>query len=661
MLRKATLAVRPFADTALDKKVGSAFGGLVEEQLIDFWQTRQRARDDGYNLDLVVANVELLAQDDALGDAVGELAHVPQLAAVAAIVTFIDRAFLQRRLSAVGELLPEGADGCGVALSLYKRTKLEARGTLWEKPAVGPNHGFLLVQRPSSKERVETDPSVGAGLKADGGPSAVARYYGLAAAAAAWVQYQASRVLDDRVGLITSSAESFSLLSTGIDEHRAGASTHERERYLEAARKYGEALDLDSENVAALFNLSLVDARVNGLFPESIKKLEHARRILERRYVESAKPRKAISKRPILADPTWYRIGYALASQKLNAGSVRDAERDALRLIKSTSAVLTEIGWRWTGRQPTWFTSWYKRLPARLWRAVRRAAGRPRRRSVVGDWELARFLAHTVEPAAVVLWWSTHVERGCMPETPKRSEVLPPLDRREEKDPKWLQDYLEELVAEQSPRPRRKRVFGWLGVSRWRAPEELNDRVHYNLACLFSRLARLDDGGNAHLERSEGHLMRCLAREWGPRRGESAVWAARDPGLRGLRKHDPRRFEEIVGPEGTDITGPVEVPSAAHIAARNGAIITLWIFVWRPLWQSRLFLGTSGSFLRSAGKRPFREDPPVPPQPNATSRLVRGPMGPARAGGPASGASPPRGRRTAGRVAFKGGALGVAD
>jgi hypothetical protein len=99
VLRKATLVVRPFADGALDKKVGSAFSGLVEEQLIGFWRTRQQARDDGYNLDLVVANVELLAQDEALGDALGELAQVPQFGAVAAIVRFVDRAFLQRRLS----------------------------------------------------------------------------------------------------------------------------------------------------------------------------------------------------------------------------------------------------------------------------------------------------------------------------------------------------------------------------------------------------------------------------------------------------------------------------------------------------------------------------------------------------------------------------------
>ena len=317
VLRKATLVVRAFADGALDKKVGSAFGGLVEEQLIGFWQTGQRARDDGYNLDLVVANVELLAQDEALGDAVGELAQVPQLQLVAGVVAFVDRAFLQRRLSAVGELLPEGAAGCGVALSLFKRKKLEARGTLWEKPAVRPNPGSGRT-----------------------GPSVVARYYGLAAAAAAWVQFEASRVLDDRVGLITSSAESFSLLSAGIDEHRAAASTQEPKRYRVAAKKYTEALKIDRENVAALVNSSVVDARRNGDFAESIQKLERARSILERRYMESAKTRKAISKRPELADPTWYRIRYgtrfaAAARPQVRRRGARRAGVDRLDVRRS--------------------------------------------------------------------------------------------------------------------------------------------------------------------------------------------------------------------------------------------------------------------------------------------------------------------------------------
>jgi len=180
-----------------------------------------------------------------------------------------------------------------------------------------------------------------------------------------------------------------------------------------------------------------------------------------------------------------------------------------------------------------------------------------------------------------VLWWSTRVARSPVPvpKTPERSNgVLQPLDRSSEKTPDWLQSYLEELLTEQPLRPAYKRAFGWLGVSRWRAPDEPNERVHYNLACLFSRLAAREGGssGNAHLPRSADHLERCLAGEWGARRGESARWAERDPGLRRLRELAKPRFEGIVG-EGKDVRDTVPVPSAGSIRRRNAVIIMGWV------------------------------------------------------------------------------------
>ena len=156
--------------------------------------------------------------------------------------------------------------------------------------------------------------------------------------------------------------------------------------------------------------------------------------------------------------------------------------------------------------------------------------------------------------------------------------MLRPLDRRREKDDDWLEGYLEELVTEQPDRRNLKRLFGWLGVSRWRPPDEPNDRAHYNLACLFSRLAEQDvTQRDAHLERSASHLERCLAGEWGARRGASAGWAARDPGLSGLRELDDEdRFEGIVDPEAKGVRKPVPIPSAGRIRLKNAAIITLW-------------------------------------------------------------------------------------
>ena len=163
-----------------------------------------------------------------------------------------------------------------------------------------------------------------------------------------------------------------------------------------------------------------------------------------------------------LADPTWYRIEYSLAAQRFHAAgtpedaatkqdeetfvgapgeltkdevnklkdevnkltgqrssaSVPDddgfakAELEALKLIRVTADVLAEMGWRWAGRQPSWYVSWSERVPASFGRLVRRLRRKPRRRSIIGDWPLAKFLDRTVEPAAVLLVWSARIERG---------------------------------------------------------------------------------------------------------------------------------------------------------------------------------------------------------------------------------------------------------
>jgi len=397
-LRKASLVIKPFADEAVNPKVGTAFAGLIEEQLVSVWRMRQGLRDDGYILDLVVADVELLSADESLDDAVGELAQVPQFGIVAGLVAFVDRLFIQRRLSAVGDLLPEGDRGCGVALSLFKRKSLQARGTLWERPEaetapdaagepspVEPKpvlEGVLsffkrmaLEVRRTSWERPEAEtapgvapasPAVEQKSESETGESpaeaaaeagtgkglAASRYYGLAGAAVAWVQYEAARALEARVGVITSSAKSFSLLSAGLDEHRAAAAAaalsagldehraaaaaaEAETLYRKAERHYRDALEDDGENVAALFNLALFVARHDAKFDDALSRLKAARSILERRYseVSPARAKPATRRREELADPTWYRIRYALAAQRLHKGDYARAQAAALELI----------------------------------------------------------------------------------------------------------------------------------------------------------------------------------------------------------------------------------------------------------------------------------------------------------------------------------------
>jgi len=271
--RRASLVVRAFVDNAVEPKVGAAVSALVEEQLLRLARAERRARD-GYDIDLVVAHVELLSEETNLAQAVEGIAEVPQLKLLVAVLSFVDSLIAKRRLAAGGELLPAGAEGSGVALALYRRKRLRARGALWSTSA-----GGSLAPAPLGAAAV----GAAAGLPAGGAPPPPdpSPYYELAVPAAWWVQYEAARDLDARVGLITSSAESFALLSSGLELHRAGSLDL-------AAEAYAQALEVDPDNVAALFNLALVLARLTGFYLVSFLLVERARDALWRRYREEA-------------------------------------------------------------------------------------------------------------------------------------------------------------------------------------------------------------------------------------------------------------------------------------------------------------------------------------------------------------------------------------
>ncbi len=319
-----------------------------------------------------------------------------------------------------------------------------------------------------------------------------------------------------------------------------------------------------------------------------------------------------------LADPTWYRISYSLAAQKLHAANgtkkgpdglvkspdkgasaavkdmadlrssvgvsgkrgFKEAEDDALEVIRVTAAVLADMGWRWAGRNPSWYVSWSERLPAALLRLVRRLRRKPRRRSIAGDWPLAKFLDRTVEPAAVLLVWSARIERRVLksllrrelrelenhlialaenraPERRPNKELRP--DRRQYAEGgggDWLFRYVIELADDRDPEHDRwKRFVAWLGVSRYRLRGKANYRVQYELACLFSRLAQKRPGADgkanaAVIERAREHLGRSLSELPEPRRTEAADWATRDPSLVGLRDADMSKFDQLVGVAG---------------------------------------------------------------------------------------------------------------
>jgi hypothetical protein len=213
-----------------------------------------------------------------------------------------------------------------------------------------------------------------------------------------------------------------------------------------------------------------------------------------------------------------------------------DVVKDAMRLVTRTRGHLAELGWEWVGSAP------------RTWRRWVRCRGEALR--------LAEFLDQIVEPATVVLYHSARLEaEGVTPpvfETPaRRKEAMPLLRRRVTADDyfaevgvagrPWLDRYLERLTASAAaPRPDPP-GFGWKRHS------DLNYRVRYNLACMYSRMGgrdvheetketRADEISSAWIfDRALDELHRAVLDATGVERDLLVGWARRDPSLRSLK------------------------------------------------------------------------------------------------------------------------------
>jgi hypothetical protein len=222
-MMSASLTVRPFLDGAVEVKVGAGMASLVEERLVGALRRKGRGHA-GYDLDRVAIDIELLAEDNDLAKAMERLADVPQLKVVGALMALIERMLPSRGLLAAGELLPAGRKGVGVALALYEGSRLRARSSLWEREVSLWFPGDGKNSTASTSEELGGDEKAGsrepAGDSNGLGDDDHAAHYGLAAPAAWWVQYEAARVFDKNVSLVTNSAPSFSLVGVGLAHER---------------------------------------------------------------------------------------------------------------------------------------------------------------------------------------------------------------------------------------------------------------------------------------------------------------------------------------------------------------------------------------------------------------------------------------------------------
>lgn len=251
--RKPSLAIEPFADGAVEPKIGAAVAGLVEGHLTALGD--RKGQNDGVLLDLVVADTELMATNKDLETALKGLAEVSQLKLLVAVVGLADR-LRGKHLVAKGELAPAGQQGHGVVVALQsEKDGLEARTALWRKD-----------ERPRRQQGDAKDPTP---------------YYDLAEPAAAWIQYETACSLDGRVRLITRSAHSFSLLAQGVAAQR-------KLDQEAAAEHYATALRDDPENVAALLNLGRILIADERWFEAGVLLLVRALVSLESHYEELA-------------------------------------------------------------------------------------------------------------------------------------------------------------------------------------------------------------------------------------------------------------------------------------------------------------------------------------------------------------------------------------
>jgi hypothetical protein len=225
------------------------------------------------------------------------------------------------------------------------------------------------------------------------------------------------------------------------------------------------------------------------------------------------------------------------------------AREEAEELVGDSANLLLGAGWRWVARRPPRFVRW------------KRAPGRWLSRSPQPDQELIRFLSWVVEPASVILAFSAWSLAGRSFPLERLDKALAerqeydPLDRRsrELEGEQWLFDYLGRLAYDTplgtAPTARAQ---ARLGRTRYRRPRSPSFRVHYNLACLFSRVSLVakqygDEAGEGRfLSLSSVQLENALLHLPDEQRERLVRWACDDPGLAGLREARGNQFAQTV-------------------------------------------------------------------------------------------------------------------
>jgi hypothetical protein len=216
---------------------------------------------------------------------------------------------------------------------------------------------------------------------------------------------------------------------------------------------------------------------------------------------------------------------------------------DAQALVGRSRGRLAQLGWEWVGSRPHKSVRWTRTRGASL--------------------RLAQFLDEVVEPATVVFYFSARLQAtGKMPPVsePDDKEPLPLLRRRKTPDnfhqfigvggEPWLDCYLKHLTRKEPEAPDDWRPPSPPGLG-WEAAPKLHYRVHYNLACMFARIAAKGPPEESlkSFERAGRELNLSITKAKGRDRQVSIEWAERDPTLIPFQDQAPGKFREALKPE----------------------------------------------------------------------------------------------------------------
>jgi tetratricopeptide (TPR) repeat protein len=285
-IRRPSLEVGTFDDTALKEKLGPPTAGLIRSGISQ--------HKDRYGLYLVSGQTGVSEALSSLNEISGDVKTA------VSIVKLLSAFLPTRHFVLSGELQPSGNQGPGISVALSKDSGVDYLYTFWARPLGLP-----------MKESATC-------------------YQQLAVATAAWVDHQMASAVKDN-NLLTGDPLSWAYFRCAANAQQLGQSARAR-------KLYERALAMDGGNVGALANLGTIESQRNE-FHNAEELLNKAR---ERTQSKSVSPKLDFDR-----NPDWYRIEYQIAALHINwaadSGPSADASRhsDIARKVATCLALTT--------------------------------------------------------------------------------------------------------------------------------------------------------------------------------------------------------------------------------------------------------------------------------------------------------------------------------